>query len=151
MDITMIVGFVVFAIHGKSWRLPMTLGCFYITRLFIQKLFVIRFPDGYLWDYPGFPSLVVPYGKTNDFFYSGHVGGALIMLLEYRQSINEIPNHVMFLRAMQIFAFFTIIFQVFLMIFLRGHYSIDMFTGIIVGHYFFIHMAHYAQYVDKLF
>jgi hypothetical protein len=150
MDITMVVGFVVFAINGKTWRLPMTLALFYLTRGIIQKLFVIRFPEGYLWDYPGFPSLVVPYGKTNDFFYSGHVGGALVMMLEYRQSAIEIPNHKMFLRGMQIFSFFTIISQIFLMIFLRGHYTIDMFTGIVVGHYYFINMAHYAPYVDSL-
>jgi len=32
-------------------------------------------PSGYIWHYPGFPSLVVPYAATNDFFFSGHVGG----------------------------------------------------------------------------
>ena len=49
----------------------------------IQNIFLMRFPDGYAWDYPGFPSLTVPYPKTNDFFYSGHVGGALLAGLEY--------------------------------------------------------------------
>lgn len=40
-------------------------------------------PAGYIWEYPGFPSLVVPYGPTNDFFYSGHMGGSLISTLEW--------------------------------------------------------------------
>lgn len=122
MDITMVVGFVVFAIHGKTWRLPFALAMFYLLRMMIQKLFLMRYPEGYLWNYPGFPSLVVPYGKTNDFFYSGHAGGALVMMLEYRQLSKELVKHKVFLRGMQIFSTLTIILQLFLMIFLRGHY-----------------------------
>lgn len=76
MDITMIVGIFMFVVRGKSWRLPIALIMFYLLRMLVQKLFLMRYPEGYLWDYPGFPSLVVPYGKTNDFFYSGHIGGA---------------------------------------------------------------------------
>ena len=134
----MVVGLVVFAIHGKSWRLPLTLATFYFLRLCIQKTFLMRFPQGYLWRYPGFPSLVVPYGATNDFFYSGHVGGALLMTLEYRQLAKELLSHKMMMRFMQFFGFLTIFSQIFLMIFLRGHYSIDMITGLIVGHYLYI-------------
>jgi hypothetical protein len=42
----------------------------------------MRYPEGYLWDYPGFPSIFIPYGKTNDFFYSGHVGLCVIVFHE---------------------------------------------------------------------
>ncbi|CAI2372230.1 unnamed protein product [Moneuplotes crassus] len=150
MDVTMVVGLVVFAIHGKTWRLPITLAMFYFLRFFIQKTFLMRFPEGYLWRYPGFPSLVVPYGQTNDFFYSGHVGGALIMTLEYRTLATELSNHKMMMRAMQIFGFLTIISQIFLMIFLRGHYSIDMITGLIVGHYFYIIACLWAPSFDSM-
>lgn len=34
-------------------------------------LLQMRFPDGYYWTYPDFPSYVVPYGETSDFFFSG--------------------------------------------------------------------------------
>ena len=136
MDITMVTGMVVFVIYGKTWRLPIALIMFYLLRMIIQKLFLLRYPEGYLWSYPGFPSLVVPYGKTNDFFYSGHVGGACVMMLEFRSLANTQVQNRVFMRWMQIFAILTIILQVFLMIFLRGHYSIDMISGIIFGHYF---------------
>lgn len=43
-------------------------------------------PSGYIWEYPGFPSLVVPYGATNDFFFSGHVAGQVITILEFRNN-----------------------------------------------------------------
>mmetsp|Transcript_16749 Transcript_16749/g.14675 ORF Transcript_16749/g.14675 Transcript_16749/m.14675 type:complete len:187 (+) Transcript_16749:434-994(+) len=123
-------------------------ACFIFLRFFIQKTFLMRFPEGYLWRYPGFPSLVVPYGKTNDFFYSGHVGGALIMTLEYRALAKELLNHKMLLRGMQIFGTLTIILQLFLMTFLRGHYSIDMITGLIVGHYLHMVSSIWAPYIN---
>ena len=44
----------------------------------------MRFPEGYLWDFPGIYSITVPYGKTNDFFYSGHIGCAVICYNEYK-------------------------------------------------------------------
>jgi len=146
----MVVGFVVFAIHGKSWRLPLALAMFYLLRLILQKLFLMRYPDGYLWEYPGFPSLVVPYGKTNDFFYSGHAGGALVMTLEFRTLATSLVRHRIFMRTLQIFGILTIILQLFLMIFLRGHYTIDLVTGLMAGHYFYIIGDLFAPYMDKV-
>lgn len=40
--------------------------------------------DGFMFRYPGFPSLSVPYHDSNDFFFSGHVGTSFIMVLETR-------------------------------------------------------------------
>lgn len=40
--------------------------------------------DGFIFSYPGIPSLTVPYHDVNDFFYSGHVGTCLLVVLEYR-------------------------------------------------------------------
>ena len=34
-------------------------------------MFVFDYPDGYFWEHPGFPSIVVPYGRSSDFFFSG--------------------------------------------------------------------------------
>jgi hypothetical protein len=94
----MVTGMVVFVIYGKTWRLPIALIMFYLLRMIVQKLFLLRYPEGYLWDYPGFPSLVVPYGKTNDFFYSGHVGGACVMMLEFRSLANTLVDQRVFMR-----------------------------------------------------
>jgi len=150
MDVTMVVGFVVFAIHGRTWRLPIALVMFYGLRMILQKCFLMRYPEGYLWDYPGFPSLVVPYGKTNDFFYSGHCGGALIMTLEYRSLAKVLYKHRLFLRVMQIFGYMTIVLQIFLMIFLRGHYTIDLIAGLMAGHYLYLMGSFFAPYFDRV-
>jgi hypothetical protein len=61
------------------------MAMFYALRFIVQKIFLLRYPAGYMWDDPGFPSIVVPYASTNDFFFSGHIGGAFLAGLEYRE------------------------------------------------------------------
>jgi hypothetical protein len=39
-----------------------------------------------LWDFPGFYSITVPYGRTNDFFFSGHIGCCMINFCEYSRN-----------------------------------------------------------------
>jgi hypothetical protein len=56
----------------------MALGMFYMLRAITTNIFLIEMPQGYNWAFPGFFSLFVPYGKTADFFYSGHIGGCMI-------------------------------------------------------------------------
>jgi hypothetical protein len=46
----------------------------------------MNYAPGFIWKYPGFPSLVVPYQPTNDYFFSGHMGGALIATLEWKKN-----------------------------------------------------------------
>jgi len=63
MDFTTctIVGF--WLLHGKSLRFTIALFTFYLIRAIHLYMFTFKFPVGYLWEYPGFPSLSVPYGK----------------------------------------------------------------------------------------
>lgn len=39
-------------------------------------------PTGGFWDFPGLPSLMVPYGLASDFYYSGHTGYFVLILRE---------------------------------------------------------------------
>ena len=74
----------------------------------------MRFPPGYYWDDPGFPSMVVPYGNTTDFFYSGHVGFLNIAALEwyrnkiYIMSYVTIANFIYMIFALLIFRHYSI-------------------------------------------
>ena len=62
-------------IYGRTFRFFLAAMTFYTVRFLIQFLAVLQFPkEGYIWDYPGWPALFVPYGQTPDFFYSGHTG-----------------------------------------------------------------------------
>ena len=85
----------------------------------------------------------MPYGKTNDFFFSGHVGCCVINFLEFRAN------------GWHKFAWFsltTCVFQVTLMVCLRGHYFIDLISGVIFAHYAWMIAERYSYLVDvKMF
>lgn len=75
----------------------------------------MRFPPGYYWDDPGFPSVVVPYGISTDFFYSGHVGFLNIAALEWYKNK---------MYGMSYLTIFIIFYMIFVLLIFRGHYSI---------------------------
>ena len=104
---------------------------------------MIRYPLGYLWDFPGVYSITVPYGRTNDFFFSGHIGCCVINYCEYKaHGWNKFAY----------FSLLTMCFQGFLMISLRGHYAIDLFSGILFAHYFWLMAERYCYIIDvKIF
>ena len=99
----------------------------------------MKFPDGYLWEYPGFPSMFISYLKTNDFFFSGHVGLAVLQMCEFDKLKKY--NWVLI-------SFFILLLEFFTMIVLRGHYTVDIFAGIIIAHYSFIIADRYIYIVD---
>ena len=82
--------------------------------------------DGFLFRYPGFPSLCVPYHDSNDFYYSGHIGTCFIVVLEARAKKWY---------RLSWFCFFVMINQWFMMMLVRAHYIIDLTTGLMVAHY----------------
>jgi|TARA_B110000285_G_C14833407_1_gene471947 hypothetical protein len=69
--------------YSPSWRFVMALAMFYVLRGITTNIFQVEMPQGYNWAFPGVFSIFVPYGKTADFFYSGHVGGCMIQYLEF--------------------------------------------------------------------
>ena len=106
-------------------------------------MFAMKYPDGYLWDFPSLYSITVPYGKTNDFYYSCHVGCCMICFLEY--SSNG-------WKKFSYFSLLVMMLQGTLMILLRSHYSIDLFGGVVFAHYIWIMSERYSYYVDvKIF
>ena len=83
-------------------------------------------PEGFLWSWPGMYSIVVPYHDTNDFFFSGHVGTCVLMILEYKAAKYW---------KMMAFTIFICVNQWVLMTFVKTHYIIDLATGAILAHY----------------
>ena len=47
-----------------------------------------------------------------------------------------------------VYSFITLVAQFWLMIFLQGHYMIDMFTGVVMAHYAYIIGERYSHYID---
>lgn len=140
IDIMVFISFFHWALYSISWRLILALISFYSFRAIIQAMFAMKFPDGYLWIDPGFPSLFVSYLKTRDFFFSGHVGFPIILAQEW----NRIKKYYL-----QIVCYLVCFLELLTMVFLRGHYSIDLISGLVFSHYFFIIMEPLAIIVDK--
>lgn len=139
MDVCMLVGLFRFATLGTTWRVIMAGIMFYGFRFFLQDIWFVQYPDGYNWGYPGIMSIFVPYGETADFFYSGHVGICMIMYLEFNKEQWHYWSY---------FALSTMSMQFIMMICLRSHYTVDMISGLIFAHYFFMLAEKHSYILD---
>jgi len=128
-----------FVLAGKGWRMPIALLSFYFFRACVQGLFIMRFPEGYLWDYPGVFSLAVSYQHTADFFFSGHVGFTTICTCE---------NLWLGKPRWAAVSLFTAVTESFVMLVCRGHYTIDLISGAVFGHYCWIFSGAVSKKVD---
>ena len=81
------------------------------------------------------------YYKTNDFFYSGHVGSCILVGLE---------AHAKGIVWLEILSWFGTLVQTLTMIFLRGHYIIDLVAGAVFAHYFFMISDRYSYLLDRI-
>lgn len=109
---------------AKTPRLLFSVLLFYGIRGVCQGIFSFQFPAGVAFDYPGFPSLMVPYGYTSDFYFSGHVGFLVILTLE----LNHWKE-----RKLAIINWVAVILVGIVLLATRGHYSIDLFIGALFG------------------
>jgi hypothetical protein len=66
------------ALFGPTVRPFLSLFALYLLRQACQGLCSLPSPPGMLWRHPGFPSLLVTYGTSNDFFFSGHTAIAVL-------------------------------------------------------------------------
>ena len=99
----------------------------------------MRIPENYLWDYPGFPSLSVSYGKRNDFFISGHVCMCLLAFCEF--SALNLP-------LLANYSLLTLFFELFLLISVRRNYIIDLLIAFILAHYLWILAESWSRHID---
>eukprot|EP01017_Pseudomicrothorax_dubius_P028921 TRINITY_DN3477_c0_g1_i4.p1 TRINITY_DN3477_c0_g1~~TRINITY_DN3477_c0_g1_i4.p1 ORF type:complete len:173 (-),score=4.20 TRINITY_DN3477_c0_g1_i4:61-579(-) len=139
VDITILSTLGGWVFTSTSLRWVTTVGLFYSVRGLLQSTFFMRFPEGYLWIYPGFPSLTVPYGQTSDFFYSGHCGMVFICTLELRKVGRYKTSY---------FGVFTLISTALTLIVTRTHYSIDIFTGVFFAHYLYLQVSDNIHRLD---
>jgi len=139
IDIIFIITFGYWVLHGKSGRLPISLAIFYITRALVQKVWFSPFPQGFYWEDPGFPSLVVPYGRGSDFFFSGHSGFLVICASEW---------HKLKMPKIRNFVIGTLLYTILILLVYRIHYSIDIFTGVIFAEWCFCKVDSHKDTLD---
>ena len=85
-DVLLLIFLARWSYKGGSWRFMMTLTLTYILRYIFVSIFKIRFPEGGdLWEFPGFYSLTVQYGNSNDYYFNPVVAICIQLFSEYRQ------------------------------------------------------------------
>jgi len=142
LDIFMICFIFVYVTKGNSWAPILHMGLFYGLRgAVVQNLVIMQIYDTYVFEYPGFPSLVVPYFRAADFFYSGHSGCALLLGMQMSDMGYSEMKYVGFILG---------IFEGVVLTMLRIHYSIDIVFGLITSHYIYFVAKELAVYVDRI-
>ena len=99
----------------------------------------MAYPYGYIWEFPGIYSLSVTYGVYNSFYFSQYLGLGVINFCEFRDMRYHKLSHAMVL---------TLICMGMMVIFCRAHYSIDIFGGLVFGHYFWILGERWSWLID---
>jgi hypothetical protein len=138
-DLIALILIITWITDGKSWFLILTLAKFYLFRVVVQFFYNMPYPKNYSFGNPGFPSIVVSYLRTNDFFYSGHVGMPLISSFEFRRN-----NYI----KLSYFCIVASLYEGFIMLSTRGHYGIDIICGWIFSIYFSVITSSYVKVID---
>lgn len=105
------------ALFGPSFRPFVSLLALYLLRQICQGLCSLPSPPGAIWRDPGFPSLLVTYGTTHDYFFSGHTAIAVLGAISLVQAgppwLGAAACGVAALEALTVLA-------------LRAHYTMDV-------------------------
>ncbi|HEY4230387.1 MAG TPA: phosphatase PAP2-related protein, partial [Thermoanaerobaculia bacterium] len=112
------------AILGPTIRPFLGLVLLFALRQLCQGLCALPAPDGMIWRSPGFPSLLVTYGTSNDLFFSGHTAIAVYGGLELAHAGGA---------AATILAIAIVLIEAVAVIVLRAHYTMDVFAGAVTA------------------
>ena len=122
-------------IFGRSVRPLLGLAILLGLRQLAQALCALPEPSNMIWHYPGFPSLLVTYGVSNDFFFSAHTSIAVFAATE----IARLGR-----RWLTLLAVAVVVFEVAAVLTLRAHYTMDVFTAVIAA----LYVAHLAERIS---
>lgn len=108
------------AIFGPTIRPFLGMLIIFVLRQICQAFCTLTPPAGMIWHYPGFPSLLVTYGVSNDLFFSGHTAIAVLGATELARVGKR------WLTALGVA---VALFEIATVIVLRAHYTMDVFAG----------------------
>lgn len=111
-------------VFGPSFRPVVGLALLLSLRQLSQYFCALPSPAGMIWRHPGVPSIFVTYGVTNDLFFSGHtavaVYGALVLA-----SMGGV--------AFALVGLALALFEMFSVLALRAHWSMDVYAGLVTA------------------
>jgi hypothetical protein len=112
------------AIFGPTIRPFLGLLLLFFMRQVCQALVALPAPEGMIWRYPGFPSLLVTYYVANDFFFSGHTAIGVYGAIEMARTGQ---------RWLAVLGVMGAAYAAFSVLVLRAHYTMDVFTAVIAA------------------
>lgn len=134
------IGMLLYSIFGSTMRPFIGLLILFTLRQLMQMTCVLPTPEGMIWRFPGFPSLLVTYGVANDFFFSGHTAIAVFGATQ----LARIPR-----RGMVPLAIAVVVLEATAVIVLRAHYTMDVYAGAVTAILAAIAADRIAPYVDR--
>jgi hypothetical protein len=129
------------AILGPTVRPFLGLVLLFALRQLCQGLCALPAPEGMIWRDPGFPSLLVTYGTSNDLFFSGHTALAVYGSLELAHTIGGAGAAVLGAAIVLVEAAAVLI--------LRAHYTMDVFAGAVTALWVWTAASALAPGVDR--
>lgn len=111
-------------IFGPTLRPFVALLLLFAFRQACQVLCALPVPERMIWRHPGFPSLLVTYGVSNDFFISGHTAVAVLGAIEVW--------HLLPL-GVGIAAATVALLEGLMVIVLRAHYTMDVLGALVAA------------------
>lgn len=119
------VSMLAFFLIRRESRPLLALWLILIMRQLCQASVSVPAPEGMIWRYPGFPSLMVTYNTSTDFFFSGHM--ALAALLATELTAHRAA------RLEQVLAWVVVGVQAFIILSMRFHYVTDVVAGLLAA------------------
>ena len=106
---------------GVSLRPFAGLFILFALRQLCQGLVALPAPPGMIWRNPGFPSLLVTYGVSNDLFFSGHTAMAVYGALELMRIGSP---------GLGALGLVIVLYEITVVLLLRAHWTMDVVAGI---------------------
>lgn len=114
------ISLIAISVFGPSFTPFMGIMIVFILRQICQLCCTLPPPPGIIWRDPGVPTVLVTYGVSNDFFFSGHTALAVLGAIE----ICRIAPWWLGVAAIVI-----ALGEVVIVLVLRAHYTLDVVTG----------------------
>ena len=141
LDTLFFISYFGWGIYSVDWRYGVSTMLFYGIRGVVQEIIRMCWPDNVHFPNPGFPSVVVSYVQGTDFFFSGHCGFPIVVGFEFA---------LMKKYKFTVFCIFVMLWEGFLMINSREHYTIDLIVGPIFAHYICMNNFEWFKTIYKI-
>jgi hypothetical protein len=119
-------------LFGRTVRPFLGLLLLFALRQLCQMLCALPAPPEMIWHNTGVPTLLVTYGVSTDFFFSGHTGLAVLAAVELARTGRK---------SLTTLGVLIVLFEAATVLVLRAHYTMDVYAGAVTA-LFVAELAH---------